>query len=71
MEIPESKRFIPKGFELGTTLSQPNRSIWSYDMIIWYTNYSQPRIEKLTDHRSVRNMEVKFSLYEFTLSAEI
>ena len=27
MEIPETKRFIPKGFELGTTLSQPNRSI--------------------------------------------
>ena len=29
MEIPETKRFIPKGFELGTTLSQPNRSITS------------------------------------------
>ena len=27
MEIPETKSFIPKGFELGTTLSQPNRSI--------------------------------------------
>ena len=27
MEIPETKRFIPKGFELGTTFSQPNRSI--------------------------------------------
>ena len=27
MKIPETKRFIPKGFELGTTLSQPNRSI--------------------------------------------
>ena len=27
MEIPETKRFIPKGFELGTTLSKPNRSI--------------------------------------------
>ena len=27
MEIPETKRFIPKGFELGTTLSQPNWSI--------------------------------------------
>ena len=27
MEIPETKRFIPKGFELGTTLSQPNRSV--------------------------------------------
>ena len=27
MELPETKRFIPKGFELGTTLSQPNRSI--------------------------------------------
>ena len=27
MEIPETKRFIPKWFELGTTLSQPNRSI--------------------------------------------
>ena len=26
-EIPKTKRFIPKGFELGTTLSQPNRSI--------------------------------------------
>ena len=27
MENPETKRFIPKGFELGTTLSQPNWSI--------------------------------------------
>ena len=27
MEIPETKRFIPKGSELGTTLSWPNRSI--------------------------------------------
>ena len=27
MEIPETKRFIPKGFELGTTWSQPNWSI--------------------------------------------
>ena len=24
MEIPETKRFIAKGFELGTTLSKPN-----------------------------------------------
>ena len=29
MDIPKSKRFIPKGFELGTTLSQPNKSITS------------------------------------------
>ena len=27
MEIPDTKRFIPKEFELGTTLSLPNRSI--------------------------------------------
>ena len=27
MEVPKTKRFIPKGFELGTTVSQPNRSI--------------------------------------------
>ena len=27
MEIPETKSFIPKGFELSTTLSWPNRSI--------------------------------------------
>ena len=27
MEIPDTKRFIPKGFELGTTFSQPKRSI--------------------------------------------
>ena len=27
MGIPETKRSIPKGFELGTTLSQPKRSI--------------------------------------------
>ena len=27
MEIPETKRFNPKGFELGTKLSQPNN--WS------------------------------------------
>ena len=29
MEIPETKRFIPKGFELGTTLSKPIGSIVS------------------------------------------
>ena len=29
MEILGTKRFIPKGFELGTTLSLPNRSISS------------------------------------------
>ena len=29
MEIPETKRFIPKAFELGTTLSKPNRSMLS------------------------------------------
>ena len=27
MEIPETKRFIPKGFELGTTMSWKNRYI--------------------------------------------
>ena len=27
MQIQETKRFIPKGFELGTTLSSPNRPI--------------------------------------------
>ena len=27
MKIPETKRFIPKGFELGTTLSYPNISM--------------------------------------------
>ena len=27
MEIPETKRFIPKEFELGTKLSYPNWSI--------------------------------------------
>ena len=27
MEIPEAKRSFPKGFELGTILSEPNRSI--------------------------------------------
>ena len=27
MEIPETKSFIPKRFELGTTLSQPNWSM--------------------------------------------
>ena len=27
MEIPETKRFIPEGFELGTTLTWPNRPI--------------------------------------------
>ena len=26
MEIPETKSFIPKGFELGTTLSLPNNN---------------------------------------------
>ena len=30
MEIPETKRFIPKGFELGVTLSYPIWSITSF-----------------------------------------
>ena len=38
MEIPKTKRFIPKGFELGTTVSQPNRS----------TGTRKPRIRRLT-----------------------
>ena len=29
MEILGTNRFIPEGFELGTTLSKPNRSIQS------------------------------------------
>ena len=33
MEIPETKRFIPKGFELGTTLSQPNSSIVGFPIV--------------------------------------
>ena len=32
MEIPETKRFIPKGFELGTTVSWPN---WSITTLIY------------------------------------
>ena len=31
MEIPETKRFIPKGFELVATLSYPNRSMLNGD----------------------------------------
>ena len=27
IEIPETKRFVPKGFEWGTTLSKPNTPI--------------------------------------------
>ena len=38
MEIPETKRFIPKGFELGTTLSKPNRSIQKSKMLKWVQN---------------------------------
>ena len=33
MEIPETKRFIPKGFELGTTLSWLIGSIKSKDLL--------------------------------------
>ena len=55
MEIPETKCFIPKGFELDTTLSQPNRSIFC-DLGIgatpklflhaWFLNQN-PNIEKV------------------------
>ena len=33
MEILGTKRFIPKGFELGSTLSQPSRSIADFRII--------------------------------------
>ena len=35
IEISETKRFIPKAFELGTTLTQPNRSISSFDFPLY------------------------------------
>ena len=38
MEIPETKRFIPKGFELGTIMSKPIRSI-AYDISL--SNYGR------------------------------
>ena len=33
MEIPETKRFIPKGFELGTTLSLLNHYFSHYFLL--------------------------------------
>ena len=40
MEIPETKSFIPKGFELGTTLSQPN---WSIEIACFDSKQQQAR----------------------------
>ena len=31
IEIPETKRFIPKGFEWGTTLIKPNRPVSQFN----------------------------------------
>ena len=45
MEIPGTKRFIPKGFELGTTLSKPNGSILRTSetrTIFTYCSYPSP-----------------------------
>ena len=59
MEIPKTKRFIPKGFELGTTLSQPNRSIYyQFDGILtWKRGWSMAywfgkEVAWAKDHRS-------------------
>ena len=50
IEIPETKRFIPKGFELGITLSKPNRSVDHFrvppDLIIKTRLSAQPQIWK-------------------------
>ena len=42
MEILGTIRFIPKGFELGTTLSEPNRSIIYYLFLkkSWFSKVS-------------------------------
>ena len=41
MEIPETKRFIPKGFELGTTLSKLNRYIETVCCIVMASCYEE------------------------------
>jgi len=43
LEISETNRFIPKGFELGTTLSQPNRSILTAHVTIGNQAFSGGR----------------------------
>ena len=42
MEIPETKRFIPEGFELGTTFSQPNRSIPGCNQFTMQISFATP-----------------------------
>ena len=41
MEIPETERFIPIGFELGTTLSQP---IGSINIIHFYSHHDDLKV---------------------------
>ena len=46
MEINETNRFIPKGFELGTTLIVPNRFMAPYSLLLYLLSELQKMISK-------------------------
>ena len=46
MEINETNRFIPKGFELGTTLIVSNRFMAPYSLLLYLLSELQKMISK-------------------------
>ena len=44
MEILETNRFIPKGFELGTTLIVPNRFMAPHSLLLYFLSELQKMI---------------------------
>ena len=49
MEIPGTKRFIPEGFELDTTMSKPNMSMKPANL-----KYPSPSVEYLCANRQTK-----------------
>jgi len=76
MEMYETKRFIPKGFELGTTLSKPIRSILLllsvflktfFKMLSWYANERHGGPKKINGSR--RSQVLSYNLSPPSFSA--
>ena len=61
MEIPETKRFIPEGFELGTTFGQPNRSIPGCNQFTMQISFATPNFNL----ELIKTSEVKTDFFLF------
>ena len=55
MEIPGTKRFIPKGFELGPTLSKPNGSIGKFLFTIMISIPQRTQALFTVKHANIEN----------------